>query len=65
MKLYTYKSGKLTPAFNGKEYETIDEAKKDMIFFFETRRGDQSSQFVLADDSKIFRTIQKENLWMI
>lgn len=48
-KAFIYKSGKLIPAFNSREYENLIQVKQAAQWFFEARRNDQAIQFIVVD----------------
>ena len=59
MKVYKYKSGKFQLAFDP-NFETIEQAERTIQWYFESRRGDRATQFVVADDDKIIKLVTNE-----
>lgn len=56
-KAFIFKQGKLLPAFNGSQYDTIEKLNQSVGWFYGSKRGDQSTQFVVVKDGRIISII--------
>lgn len=59
---FIFKQGKLFPAFNGSQYASVEKLKQSVGWYYESKRGDQSTQFVVVKDDRIVHVINKEML---
>lgn len=59
-KVFIFKQSKLLPAFNGSQYDTIEKLKQSVNWYFESKRGDQSTQFVVVKEDRIIQIINND-----
>lgn len=63
MKLYNYKASKLFPSpILPNDFSDIEKAEERIKWWFESNRSDKTMQFVIADDTKIIKLIDYENI---
>lgn len=56
---FIFKQGKLIPAFNGSEYDSFEKLSQSVKWYFESKRGDQSAQFIITENDVIIGIINK------
>ena len=62
-KIYIYKNGKILNMFNGKTFKDESEYKLALKYWYETRRSDQSGQFLIVDENeRMIQIINKEDM---
>ena len=61
-KAYIFKQGKLIPAFNGSEYSTLEKLNQSVGWFYESKRGDQSTQFLVVLNDRIVCVIDENTV---